>query len=444
MTIGSTIRDGRTPFQTYELYPAGDRIDGAINSVGLYQSRGWNGTDYPVVRPTYEVYEYFSSDNLRLRGRRRLDVPKRSRTDDHNYSVDFYESNNTRSDTQTLFWQPDGSTPPVYRWVLQYTQVSTTGPGFSFSVVTDSLWNANDSISLIGKLRTQIAGSDFNAGVFLGEGRQALAMIADSATRIFRAYKYTKRGDLRNAALQLKIKNLRTSNRRLYFRETPLLKRKKPSLKDRQTAKDKVASDWLQLQYGWLPLIKDAQGAAQFLAKHLEFPMVQNYTVRRTKPGEVSNGGQTNAGQWFVAYNRQQIIARVQESSTVQLVGLADVASVAWELLPFSFIADWFIPIGNYLAARSLPSGLTGVFVTTTKTVFNAGYASRSTVKTESTWINPIAFGYYEKRTSLSRTVSTTLDVPLPRFKSLSDVPSWKRAANAIALITLLGGKRNP
>jgi len=36
----------------------------------------------------------------------------------------------------------------------------------------------------------------------------------------------------------------------------------------------------------------------------------------------------------------------------------ADLPSTAWELIPFSFVADWFLSIGNFIGAISPKSGV--------------------------------------------------------------------------------------
>jgi hypothetical protein len=37
------------------------------------------------------------------------------------------------------------------------------------------------------------------------------------------------------------------------------------------------------------------------------------------------------------------------------LFGLVNPFEVAWEIVPFSFVADWFLPIGRYLSALDVP-----------------------------------------------------------------------------------------
>jgi hypothetical protein len=135
--------------------------------------------------------------------------------------------------------------------------------------------------------------------------------------------------------------------------------------------------------------------------------------------------------------HRKGITCTLKEVDVVGLSGLKDPLSVAWELLPYSFVADWFIPIGDFLQARGLSQALTGSFVSSTKEVAY-GYNLHVTepdpqpwwVKTQTKTISEL--GYFE------RAIGITLEVPLPTAKPLMDVPSWKRAANAVALLSQL------
>jgi len=122
--------------------------------------------------------------------------------------------------------------------------------------------------------------------------------------------------------------------------------------------------------------------------------------------------------------------------NVAQLSGLTDPASVLWELTPYSFVADWFIPIGNYLAARSLASALTGTFVTTkTRRVFCAyeGLANTDNGIVRTVYTTPPKGNC--ALINVTRTVSTSLNVPVPSFKTLDKVASWKHCANAVALL---------
>jgi len=283
--------------------------------------------------------------------------------------------------------------------------------GFGLPVVS-FLWDSNDDIAALGKLREKIAGSDFNAGVALGESREALSMITNSATRVYKSYRAARIGDFRNASRFL----VEGTDRRRLGRKS-------------------VSSNWLELQYGWLPLLKDAEGAAQFLAETFEFPLRQRYAIRSSKrQGTIRTSSPASKFSDSECYSRKAIVAYLQEKDVVKLSGLLDPLSVAWELTPYSFVIDWFIPIGNYLAARGLSQSLTGTFVTTRK-----DYArGANIVSARADTVLRGSGSYSYERIALTRTVSTTLSVPTPTIKPLGDVSSWKRAANAVALLSQL------
>lgn len=405
MTTGSVDDDRRYVLSCYtQIFPQGWIVTGPTDKLtGFRYQKTWNGADYPPSKVKYEKSTLITREGRVITFKRRTDKPSRLKNDDHPYTASI-----------TMFRDQPWSYDRYEYGALSERQVGRSQDLWSTGFVTDlnDEWNGNDDIALIGKLREKVAGSDFNMGVFLGEGREALKMITDSATRIYRAYGKVRKFDIAGAAAALATKKPKSVHKT-------------------------AAGNWLELQYGWLPLIKDAQGAAEFLAKSLNFPMVQTYKVTRRKPISVS----PIAGTKFLSFSgrgdtRVQLIARLSEVDTVKLVGLTDPASVVWELTPFSFVADWFIPIGNYLAARSLASALTGVFVTTktrrVSCIYN-GVPNTSNPIVSTVWTTQPGGNYYS--VGVGRTVQSTLQVPLPTFKTLDKVASWQHCANAVALL---------
>lgn len=285
----------------------------------------------------------------------------------------------------------------------------------------DQNWHSADDLKLLSKLRDRLAGSSFNLAVFLAEAEPALLMIATAASKLYRAYHHLVRWDLRGAAQALIV--------------NPYQRRNLPQWRDRKT----LAGNWLELQYGWLPLVSDIQAGAEYLAQQLEFPLTQRVAVRRQVVSTpTSDASDSIYWQNALAFERKQIVAYISEVDQLALVGLTDPLSVIWEKTPYSFVADWAIPVGSYLSARGLARALKGTFVTTyTNTEMSNGPNSgRSYVPSGHTDLNfgeHQAFEYYRKTTS--RTVSSVLDVPLPTVKPLNQWLSWRRAANAVALL---------
>jgi len=264
-----------------------------------------------------------------------------------------------------------------------------------------------------------------------------LQMIGDTAIRINRSLTALKRGNMSLAAKYL-MDGTGRSQRKKY-----------PSNVSRTLSQSKLSSNWLELQYGWLPLLSDTKAGAEWLANRLEVPFKQKYKAARRVAGMVSHIPYWIGGPWVgppdwatgkysvhpppigtsVAEYRKQIIAIVSEQPSVAVsLGLTDPLSVVWEKIPYSFVADWFIPIGDYLGARGFASSLSGTFVTTTK-VSSGRYVDGNGNFTVPRYIG-------ERSIVINRTISTSLAVPMPVFKQLGQIASWQHCANAVALLT--------
>ena len=302
-------------------------------------------------------------------------------------------------------------------------------PNWSFS------WNSNSDLALISKLRTKIVGSEFNLGIFLGEGKEALSMIADTASRIYLSYKAIRRGNLSLATdLALGRKSI------AYGREVTALTNERVTRNiefarrmersDRLYAKTS-ANKHLEVVYGWIPLLEDVKGAAEALAHQLSTPKTFKVRVAKREIGRVTGSPlMSHSGH---AFTSSSIIAYLSEDPNLpKLHGLSDPAQVLWELTPYSFVADWFYPIGSYLEARGVASALKGTFVTSKKSMADVVF-----------WPNPAFYkalrGNYRsrrKRIHFDRKVGAILNVPTPDLVPFSEAIGWKRATNAVALIT--------
>jgi len=312
-----------------------------------------------------------------------------------------------------------------------------TFPDFFFlspgSWDASDMLDANDQIKLVNKLTEKLQGSDFNASVFLGEGHQTLKMLADTAIRLAKAGHHARRFDILGAARSL----FEGTNRR------PLKKHdwRNPTWANNHTtyAAKNLSSLWLELQYGWMPLLNDAEACAQSLAHYLEVPFATTYrvSVRRETNTDLSAnfGAYGTVTLHKTKSHRRSIIARISEKPTGwATLGLLDPELVAWELTPFSFVADWFIPIGSYLEARAKASRLVGTFITIDKRLGSAG---------------PVKFNGEQRTPSryrsmlFDRSISSSLSVPLPTVKPLEKAASVQHCRNAVALVIQVfgGGK---
>lgn len=393
-----------------------------IKCIGPWATRTWSGGDSTplpkgskhsvsymvdaivnrhgkVIRPAYEKTHTWYDRPL-----------PRARQEEHSYSTSGARMNGASISYQL------GTTPPPYS--------HSTLPNGANPVVLPTIsnpWTAKDDTALLAKLQDKIAGSDFDLGVCLGEGRETLRMIGNSAISIAAALKHVKRGNFPAAAKVIAHRN---------------------SLRGRKTSKKQLAADnWLELQYGIKPLLSDVEAGAQYLAHQLDTAMSMRVVVNRIAQGKRPNNlpvvvVANNAFTEFTVQvdSRKRIIAILTENNTRTLQYMADPLTIAWELMPYSFVADWFLPIGSYLQARRLNNAVTAKYITMTK-------FSRKTIgKPRVVAPRKIQFPEDSERFKytqwdFSRTISTSLVPLFPRVKPLSSIASWAHAENACALL---------
>ncbi len=308
--------------------------------------------------------------------------------------------------------------------IMEYlSNGQTRGPylssamGWGFGLTYDSYkaqWSTDDEYGLLSKLTSKLRDHQFNAAVFGAEARSSFEQITDSATRLARAIRYVKRGDVTRAARALGAR--------------------KPG----KVRKD-VGSNWLELQYGWLPLLGDAHEAGKALGSMLNRPQTLNFKQRKSRSFPISPTLGLNTGRVKV---QKQVIVRMEEQySKLASLGLLDPEIVAWELVPYSFVADWFLPIGDFLEYRSVMGRLNARFVSTVTTKIDCTGGTGYFKRPPDNWGNPgverVVDGlssYRHQNVQVQRTVASQYNVPLPSFQNPLDL-SWKRCVSALALV---------
>jgi len=303
-------------------------------------------------------------------------------------------------------------------WTYEYND------GFGFQSHYD--WTSNDQLKLLEKLLMKVKSHDFNLGVNLGQMHQTVDLLATNLRKLGMAALLLKRGHFADAARQLGAKprgtRLKTTD---------------------------ISGRWLEMQYGWLPLLGDSFEAAKAFEAISEGPRSQIFKVSRKVKG-VGNGSQSPSYrdipyEWSV--RRQIIYEASEEMGFARQLGLLDPLSVAWELTPWSFLIDWFIPIGSYLDLVNAIPTLKGRFLTTEvkqwKTSRNMPPAvlpllirsietPRVPFFENITGISlvPMVQG---RKVEMTRTFDTSLSVPFPSM-GLSGAIHGRRFWNAVSL----------
>lgn len=274
-------------------------------------------------------------------------------------------------------------------------------------------WDANDDIRTLNKLAESIRGHSFDLGVNIAESKKTYGTIVGNLRSIGSALFALKRGHVTDALRQLQVPGKRVRHLR---------------------AKD-VTGRWLEMQYAWRPLVSQSFEAAKAL-EALTGPRVLRFRVSSgTKRRTIEGSPVPNCYKYpiHVTYSKKLIAELSEDVGVGRSLGLMDPVSVLWELVPYSFVVDWFLPIGSYLSALGQIPAMKGRFLTIERGGQKGGDFTR--VGSCAALGYPPNFHKVDRHFRYERTYSTSLSVPRPTFNKLPRALSPKHILNAISLI---------
>lgn len=279
-------------------------------------------------------------------------------------------------------------------------------------------------------------GLDANLAQDFAQIGQTTRLITSNVTRIVKSVSALRRGNIPGAVSALVAGRSSTSSK---------IAKGYPSIRK------SLAHNWLELQYGWKPLLQDIEGTLKSLPV-LQDPnrFVQRVAVSASQTATfaetfdpVAISGQT-AGLGKTAIRRDSFcryVLRFRLASPLRSfmaqTGFTNPINLAWEILPFSFVVDWFLPIGPYLEALSAFDGLE--FLDGSKTLFTRRRRISAVDNEQVAEGNPLGFvtehsEYQEEWVILDRTKLTSFPgSTLPSFKN--GLASVTHAQNALALL---------
>lgn len=251
-----------------------------------------------------------------------------------------------------------GGTPGFYR-------VGYIDPGAPFTPVVNQ--DLNDvaeqaEIRALNKLKD----SNVNFAQFFAEAEQTVSLLGNTAKSLASALRKTKKGNIVGALKALGF----GKNNRVRRRAAAAVKRDAKKIAQSLGSEfigsnppagvQKAASNWLAMQFGWLPLLSDLQGSAKLLAdRATQDPKRTRFSVRAVVKRGVEGQSKTS----YVSHVYSDTVCRGNYGAFVRLDyffsnaalasvnadGLTNPASLAWEVTPFSFLSDYVINIGGYL-----------------------------------------------------------------------------------------------
>ena len=251
------------------------------------------------------------------------------------------------------------------------------------------------------EILNKLASGNLNLGVAIAESRETVSMLSRNVIALVRAYSAARRGNWRQVFTQLGIG------------------------KHRFKAKD-ISSRWLEISFGWKPLISDIHAAYELLSVKLTERMPMR-AVRLVTSSESWDNTATDSTTLLKKRYYKEIVSRkatlwfyINDSrlAWASSLGLLNPAVIVWEKVPFSFLVDWLIPVGNLLEACTNTLGLT---------FLSGTYTDKSTASGKTTWTyknqKPTKswVGSFEQTfsaTQYSRETLSSFPLPRPYYKS--------------------------
>lgn len=241
----------------------------------------------------------------------------------HRYTENPFTVTGRESINRQMSWhEPPG---------MQLRQCSTSmfGSWPVFDTVTTPQFT-----DVVPKLLEKWRQSSFDLGVTIGEGRESVQLIT------------SRLGDIAKAATQLRKGNLGGALRTLSHVPKGV----------RRSAQAAISAGafrdaWLELQYGWLPLLRDIHALSEFVKLDPKRNRVKARSSNRGGAKPYGSGIPQDRVHVSKNDSRLQLIVEVSSQPTLmERLGLTDPLSVGWNLAGWSFVVDWFAPIGDYLA----------------------------------------------------------------------------------------------
>lgn len=230
-------------------------------------------------------------------------------------------------DNKTPFHRENGS--HRYEGTLAYVFGST---------VVESTVTEIPGLFMLNKARHKISGANQDLGESLVELDQTIKMIRKNLDRIDKIGSALKNGE--------------------WSKLDSLIKGKTPdSVKNMKPSK-RLSSGYLEISFGWMPLLSSVHTAVNAYGKGILTRGSKVSAVSGNKRLDLSKGNLDTS-----AVGRASISGKVKNPNvaTLNSLGLVNPALMAWQRVPYSFVVDWFVPIGPILGSLTAEAGLEGI-----------------------------------------------------------------------------------
>lgn len=294
--------------------------------------------------------------------------------------------------------------------------VSTAFPEAMFN----ENWTPREELALLSKLLKKIKGHDADLGVSLAEVDKLAETVG---------------GTLRN--LTYGLLDLSKGRFAQFARRFGARSPKKDRVEKLRTLD--ISARFLEMRYAWQPAINDVYEASKAFEEISNGPRTARTRAGKRKKRNIPMDTNYGVATAVLEVRRSYIFEQYEEMGFARQLGLANPATIVWERLPWSFVIDWFIPIGTYLSLIGQIPFLKGRWCRTSS--LRITQACTITAGHNPAWLTaPFPSAEWETFNLERSTTVTPPAVPRPNFRVHGAVQG-RRVANAIALAYQVGNK---
>jgi len=264
---------------------------------------------------------------------------------------------------------------------------------------------------LKGKVYDQAA-----LGVDFAEAHQSFTMITSTCGTLLKVARSIRKLDFVSAARALRMKFVPKG----------------------VSARKSFANNWLEYHFGWEPLIRDIYDSVDVINNPLKAFSKTRASSTLKQVFEYSDGSPTgwdSLVQTTYTYAQGLTVDRIDNSQlhTLEQFGLVNPLSIAWELVPFSFVVDWYANVGQVLASYSDFAGLT-IKDSWSTLVYRIIWSGNTRSSAAIMAANPTVMQNYFRGQSVQVGRSSGLTLPAFNIRQLR-LPSKVRAVTALSLL---------
>lgn len=118
---------------------------------------------------------------------------------------------------------------------------------------------------------------------------------------------------------------------------------------------------WLEYSFGWVPLVSDVYTILNNTFEPPRNKVEAVYKVNSQRPFNRESRAYVQYGDLSVFHRctaTVEVSVDVPALSAISQYGINNPLAVAWELVPYSFVVDWFLPVGDYIEQLGATAGL--------------------------------------------------------------------------------------